>query len=239
MKKISKKTSESSIKWYLDSFDILEFFCPKKSGHSAMGHYFKEFAEGEIIYEPGQKAEEVYVISSGQVKIASEKCGGRSITKAYLGRAEVFGELALVGCNERRYYAITMDTTEICVISKDHMIQLYKKHDPIYVYIMSIIGRRALELDKKLESLVFKDSRSRILDYLIDLNDKKGQRVGYEWVIHKFLTNQEIANMTATSRQTVNRVLNELKSKNILTSNRRRLLIRDFSLLKSENSIVV
>jgi CRP-like cAMP-binding protein len=238
MKKISNNTTENSSKWYLESFDILEFFCPKKSDHSSIGHYFKKFAEGDIVYQPGQKAEEVYVISSGHVKVTSEKYGGRSITKAYLGRGEVFGELALVGSNERRYYAIAMEHTEICVISKDHMAQLFKKHGPIYVYIMSIIGRRAVEHDKKLESLVFKDSRSRILDYLIDLNDRKGQRVGYEWVIHKFKTNQEIANMTATSRQTVNRVLNELKAKNLLTSNRRRLLIRDLSLL-SENRAAV
>ena len=91
-------------------------------------------------------------------------------------------------------------------------------------------------MEKRLESLVFKDSRSRIIEYLVDLNNEKGQRVGYEWVVRNFITHQEIANLTATSRQTVTTVLNELKTKNILTFNRKRLLIRDLDLLSKEVS---
>ena len=151
----------------------------------------------------------------------------------------MFGELALVGSKERRYYAIAMEPTQICVISKAHMTQLFNKQDPIYDYIMSIIGRRALELDKKLESIVLKDSRFRILEFLIDLNERKGERIGYEWLIRKFITHQEIGNLTATTRQTVNRVLNDLKARNIVTFDRKRLLIRDLSLLKSEISVSV
>ncbi len=53
-------------------------------------------------------------------------------------------------------------------------------------------------------------------------------------LVRRFLTHQEIANLTATSRQTVTTVLNELRSKNILTFNRRRLLVRDMELLVAE-----
>ena len=48
------------------------------------------------------------------------------------------------------------------------------------------------------------------------------------------MTHQEIANLTATSRQTVTTILNELRNKNIITFNRRRLLIRDMDLLAQE-----
>ena len=89
-------------------------------------------------------------------------------------------------------------------------------------------------MEKRLESLVFKDSRSRIVEFLVDLNSEKGERVGYEWVVRGFITHQEIANLTATSRQTVTTVLNELKTKNIITFNRKRLLIRDVDLLSKE-----
>lgn len=103
--------------------------------------------------------------------------------------------------------------------------------------MMRLIGNRAIEMERRLESLVFKDSRSRIIEYIIDLNDKRGQRIGYEWVIRKFITHQEIANLTATSRQTVTTVLNELKTKNLITFNRKRLLIRDLDKIKEETII--
>jgi CRP-like cAMP-binding protein len=89
-------------------------------------------------------------------------------------------------------------------------------------------------MEQRLESLVFKDSRSRIIEFLIDLVEKRGERVGYEHVVRKFITHQEIANLTATSRQTVTTVLNELRDKELLTFNRKRLLVRDFEKLHEE-----
>jgi CRP-like cAMP-binding protein len=68
----------------------------------------------------------------------------------------------------------------------------------------------------------------------VDLVEKNGQRVGYEWVVRNFITHQEIANLTATSRQTVTTVLNELRNGEIITFNRKRLLVRDVDKLKAE-----
>ena len=96
---------------------------------------------------------------------------------------------------------------------------------------MKIMGSRMLEMEQRLESLVFKDSRTRIIEFLHELGEKKGQRVGYEMLVRKFMTHQEIANLTATSRQTVTTVLNELRNRNLLTFNRKRLLIRDMEKL--------
>ena len=109
-----------------------------------------------------------------------------------------------------------------------------REHNGLSMFLMKIMGSRVLEMEKRLESLVFKDSRTRIVEFLQELARKKGQRVGYEVVVRKFITHQEIANLTATSRQTVTTVLNELRSKNILTFNRRRLLIRDMDRLTAE-----
>ena len=127
-----------------------------------------------------------------------------------------------------------MEDTTVCIISNEEMKSLMKDHNGLSLFMMKIMGSRILEMEQRLESLVFKDSRTRIVEFLKDLADKKGQRVGYEMLVRKFMTHQEIANLTATSRQTVTTVLNELRNKNIITFNRRRLLIRDMDLLKSE-----
>ena len=89
-------------------------------------------------------------------------------------------------------------------------------------------------MERRLESLVFRDSRSRIVEFLVQLTQSKGQRVGFEWVIRKPITHQEIANLTATSRQTVTTTLNDLRFKKLLTFNRSRLLVRDLDGLIAE-----
>ncbi len=224
---------ESEI-WFLENIDAQGIFCPKKLGAGDEVHSHATFKKGDYIFQPNEASDKIYFINTGRVKIATDGRDEKSVTKAILGPGEIFGEKAIAGESQRRDFAQALEATDVCVMPKAEMTNLFKEHNPLYSFMMNLIGNRALEMEKRLESLVFKDSRSRIVEYLVGLNDKKGQRVGYEWVVRKFITHQEIANLTATSRQTVTTVLNDLKNKNLLTFNRKRLLIRDLEKLKEE-----
>ena len=85
--------------------------------------------------------------------------------------------------------------------------------------------------EERLESLIFKDARARIIDFLKDSANKRGRRVGYEMLLKHCLTQQDIANITGTSRQTVTSVLNDLRKENLIYFNRRTILIRDMERL--------
>lgn len=201
-------------------------------------HAHKNYNKGEYIYVPDEYADKIYFVAEGKVKIANHGEGDKEITKAILGIGEVFGELILVGEEKRRDFAVAMENTIVCILSKEEMNNLMQNHSALSLFMMRIMGSRVLEMEQRLESLVFKDSRTRIIEFLKNLADKNGQRVGYEMVVRKFMTHQEIANLTATSRQTVTTVLNELRNKNILTFDRRRLLIRDMDKLIQEGNLV-
>ncbi|PHN03674.1 Crp/Fnr family transcriptional regulator [Flavilitoribacter nigricans] len=220
--------------WFLENIDISGLFCPKKmdSAHEAQTH--KTFKKGDYIYLPEEHADKVYFLTEGRVKIGNYGDSGKEITKTILGPGEVFGELSLIGQTERRDFAYAMEKTSCCVLTVDEMKNLMRDHGGLNLFLMKIMGSRVLQMEQRLESLVFKDSRTRIVEFILEMAEKRGQRVGYEYVVRKFITHQEIANITATSRQTVTTVLNELRNKNLLTFDRRRLLIRDLDALRQE-----
>ena len=222
--------------WYLENIDVEGLFCPNKLGDSVAQHqqHLKKFAKNDYIYLPDQASDMVYLITEGRIKIGTYGENGKEITKAIITKGEVFGELAIVGEDTRRDFAQALDNVSVCCIKSDEMKQLLKDHNKFSLFFMKIMGSRVLEMEQRLESLVFKDSRSRIVEFLVNLVAKKGQRVGYEWVVRNFMTHKEIALLTATSRQTVTTVLNELRTNNLLTFNRKRLLIRDLDKLKEE-----
>jgi CRP-like cAMP-binding protein len=83
-----------------------------------------------------------------------------------------------------------------------------------------------------METLIFKDAKSRIVDFIKRIADERGVPVGKETLIKTSLTHQDIAKLTATSRQTVTTTLNELKENNLIYFDRRRILIRDMAALK-------
>lgn len=220
--------------WYLENIDVTGVFCPKKLGDFNKNHAYQTFEKGDFIYVQEDNADKIFFINEGSVKVGSQGENGKEITKAILNKGEVFGELSLIGELVRRDFAYAMEKTECCIMTLEEMRTLLKDHGGLNLFFMKIMGSRVLEMEQRLESLVFKDSRSRIVEYLRDLVKKKGQRVGYEWVVRNFITHQEIANLTATSRQTVTTVLNDLRTKNIITFNRKRLLVRDIDMLVKE-----
>lgn len=221
--------------WYLENLDLAGVFCSKKTSEDQQdGIVQKRYEKGDFIFFPEEFSNKLFYIAKGRVKIGAFTTDGKEVTKTILGKGEVFGELSLVGETIRRDFAQAIEPTEVCILTVDEMKNMMRKHNKLGLFFMKLIGSRALEMERRFESLVFKDSRTRIVEFLKNLAAVKGQRVGYETLVRQFLTHQEIADLTATSRQTVTTVLNDLRNKNILIFNRKRLLIRDLDKLAAE-----
>ncbi len=222
--------------WHLENIDVTHLLCPNKLGDEARmaKHRHVKFKKNEPIYMPKDLSDRIFFITEGRIKISVMNEEGKEITKAILGRGEVFGELAVLGEEKRHDFATAMEDTLACVVNLDELRSLMVERNELSLFFMRVFAARQLDMERRLEALVFKDSRSRIVEFLIQLTQKKGQRVGYEWVVRNFITHQEIANLTATSRQTVTTTLNDLRFKKLLTFNRSRLLVRDMDKLALE-----
>lgn len=221
--------------WHLENIDVTHLLCPTKLGNDELmaNHTHCNFKKGEVVYVPEDLSNRIFFITEGRVKI-SVMHEGKEITKAILGRGEVFGELALLGEQRRHDFATALEDLETCVVTLEELRGLMRDRSELNLFFMNMFGGRQLEMERRLESLVFRDSRSRIVEFLVNIAQTKGQRIGYEWVVRKPVTHQEIANLTATSRQTVTTTLNDLRYKKLLTFNRSRLLIRDLDKLAAE-----
>jgi len=218
--------------WYLENINLSDIFCDEKLNQANEGAGVKKFAKNEVIYQPSQNAEHIFLIVHGKVKIASTGDSGKEIVKAILGPGEVFGERSIIGSYTYNDSAIAIEDTELRILSSGQLKSMMKEHSALSLFFMKLMGSKVLEMEQRLESLIFKDSRTRIIEYLLNLIEKKGQRIGYEWVVRNFITHQEIANLTATSRQSVTTLLNDLRNEGVLTFDRKRLLIRDLDKLR-------
>ncbi|MEI6408452.1 MAG: Crp/Fnr family transcriptional regulator [Bacteroidota bacterium] len=222
--------------WHLENIDVTHLLCPNKLGDKDRmdKHIHKTWRKGETFFVPDELSDRIFFITEGRVKISAMNDEGKEVTKAILGKGEVFGELAIAGEERRHDTALALENTSACVVNIEELRDLMRDRSEVNMFFMRIFSTRQLEMERRLESLVFRDSRSRIVEFLVNLTQNKGQRVGYEWVVRNFITHQEIANLTATSRQTVTTTLNDLRADKLLTFNRSRLLVRDLDKLRKE-----
>lgn len=219
--------------WYLESVDLFDILCPHKVKDMSHKHSFHSFKKEEFIYSSNEHSSHIYLIAKGRIKIGSYTEDGRELVKTILGVGEIFGEMALAGEERRGDFAQALDNeTIVCPMTIGDMDELMYQNRPLSLKIFKLIGLRIKRLERRIESLVFKDARTRIVEFLKDTALERGKKVGFETMIPSHLTHKDIASLTGTSRQTVTTVLNELQEKRVIDVDRRRVLIRDMDLLK-------
>ncbi len=192
----------------------------------------KKYSKHQIIYRVGDNPEEVYILINGIIKIISKSGEGREVIKTIIHPKSLFGIEYVSAQQERLNTAKSIDKDVICfaIDSKDFKAYL-KENWNLTEKFISMLGTRLMYLEDRFESLVFKDARERIIDFLKDNAKTNGRKVGLEMLIKHSLTQQDIANYTGTSRQTVTYVLNDLKRQNQIYFKRKSILIRDISSL--------
>jgi CRP/FNR family transcriptional regulator, cyclic AMP receptor protein len=219
--------------WYAENIDLESLFLSHTSIEKEFLSKKKTIKKGDYVYLPEEPSDKIYFILDGKVKLGTYRDGDKEVVTAILTKGDVFGEGSILGNQKRKDFALAADVTELSILTQDEFNTLVNKNSSLSVLMMQIMGARVSEMEDRLESLVFKDSKTRILDFLIKSIEKKGQRIGYEWVLRNFITHQDIASLTSTSRQSVTMILNELRHDNIIQFDRKRLLVRDFDRLKS------
>ncbi len=217
--------------WYFESVNLYRILCPHKVKNMGEKHQFITYKRNEFIYMPEDSATHIYMVVNGRVKIGHYLENGDEVLSAILTKGEIFGELAMAGEDIRRDFAQAMDEATVCPLTTEELKDLMYENKELSFKILKLIGLRIMKLERKLELLVFKDARTRIIEFLKDAAAWKGVKVGFETMIQTRLTHKDIASLTGTSRQTVTTILNELKEKNLINFNRKQILIRDLDKL--------
>ncbi len=185
------------------------------------------------IYLPDETSDCVYFVAKGSVKIGSHSADGREVIKSLVHPFSMFGEAGLIGESHRQDFAQALkEDVHLYALRVSDFKQLMRSNYDICERVMNLFGARLLKAESKLESLIFKDARTRIVEFIKDAVFQRGRKVGFEMLLKHSLTHQDIANITCTSRQTVTLVLNELKKSDLIHFNRGRILVRDISKLQ-------
>ncbi len=219
--------------WYAENIDLETTLKTNKSVEAEFTARKVKFKKGDYIYLPEENSDTIYFIFSGKIKIGNYKDSDKEVITAMLQKGDVFGEVSIITDDKRKDFAQAAIDSEVSVFKQEDFKKLMSENASLGLLFMKIMGNRVMEMEDRLESLVFKDSKTRIIEFLLLSIHKNGQRIGYEWVLRNFITHQDIANLTATSRQTVTMVLNDLRNQNIIQFDRKRLLVRDLEKLKS------
>jgi CRP-like cAMP-binding protein len=218
--------------WYLEQINLFKNLSEEEMRTIDKRSVMHSADKNQYIYFPQEPSKVIYFLKRGRVKIGTYSEEGKEILKTILYPGEVFGEMGIIGESKRKDFAIAMDKdTRLCTLSVEEMKEIMSGNPALSLGVTTMIGEKLRKMEMKLESVIFKDARTRIIDLIKEMGQDYGQKVGEETLIKHNLTHQDIANLTATSRQTVTTVLNELKEMDLIYMERNRFLVRDLNAL--------
>ena len=204
--------------WFLEGFNLF-----KKLGMLNMMKIC-EILEMDNI-EKGQAIElndthknSVFFLKKGSVKIVNTTNG---TVKYVVKRGNIFGELALYNkeaATEELAYAL--EDCIICYIESEQMEDLMEKHKSLKNGVLKIYGLRIQKLERRLHDLLYKDSTTRIKEFITDYLEEFGEiNENGRSIAKNLLSHKEIANLTNTSRQTVSNVLSTMRKEGVIDYN--------------------
>lgn len=217
--------------WVFEDINLFSILCPHKFKEYQKTHTFKNYIKNEYVYFEDETSDKVYLIHSGKVKIGYYTESGEEIVIAILSKGEIFGEKAIFGEDKRNEFALSIDNkTFICPITSNVMMSLIKDNTEFSLRIYKFIGIRFKKLERRLQVLLYKDTKTRLKEFLKELKDEYGTTVSENdkktRIEHPY-TQKDIATLIGTSRPTLNILLNELQDEGYLTFERNKIILQN------------
>lgn len=217
--------------WYFENFNLMKTLPAQELMRLNTSTKMTKAPKKHIIYFPDEGSNSVYLIKQGKVKISRMSEDGREIIIAILGAGEIFGESAITDTgSQREEFAEATEDTILCNMFSEVIHELMENDAAFGLKITKIIGFRLKRIQSRFESLIFKPSDERVKSFIKDLAKEEGHKNNNGEIELKLnLTHEDIGKLTATSRQTVTSVLNDLEKKNLITYDRSKIVIKDLS----------
>jgi CRP/FNR family transcriptional regulator len=224
--------AEKSKLWYLENFNL--FHSLNKEKMMELNKLVKDSETGKDvpIYFASEPSKTIYFLKKGRVKISKYLSDGSEKIIAIINPGEVFGEMAYFDEEERSDYAVTVEPALICAINKNDFAGFVEKNPSLNISLTKLFGLKIKNFSERVEDLIFKDANHRIISFIIRYAEKNGKKVGEQIFVKPFLKHKSIGELTACSRQTVNYLLTDLRSKGIVDFDRSKLIINNMDELK-------
>jgi CRP-like cAMP-binding protein len=173
------------------------------------GRSIAEYRKGQVVFAQGDKADAVFYLRKGKIKLAVVSTQGKEAVVAILGENEFFGEGCLVAQPLRMATATALTSCSILRLEKSAMVQVLH-HQPTFSgrFITHLLSRN-IRIEEDLVDQLFNSAEKRLARVLLLLANfgKEGKP---EAVIPK-ISQETLAEMIGTTRSRVSFFMNKFR----------------------------
>jgi CRP/FNR family cyclic AMP-dependent transcriptional regulator len=215
-------------KWFCGlSPDVLKSF-------SAASH-LNTYPGGAILFVEGQTPRGVLVLCLGKVKLSTTSRDGKVLILKMAAPGEALGLSAVISATPYEVTAETVGPCQVNFMDRDALMKLLDKHGELGLHSAQALSREFQSAYRDIHELVLaRSSAGKLARLLLSWSGgHERDSSGREIRIRSSMTHEEIAQMIGSSRETVTRLLSELKKKELIRLEGSTLVIRNRTALEA------
>lgn len=184
-----------------------------------------KYPRRKALYQQGNAADACYVVASGRVRVVRGSPEQRMLTVAYRVAGDLVGETALADGQTYRATATATEPVEAVAVPFRAVLALLQENPAFAQRMLALMVDRRLQAERRVESLLSRTVESRVAEFLVDAAERHGIPDSRGILISVKYTHQEIADYVGSTRETVTLTLGELKRRELLIFDHRRVVL--------------
>lgn len=194
-----------------------------------------DLEEDTYLFQEGMESNEIFVILSGKVLISKLNSDGQELTLRICGENDICGELTLFTTDSRYLLnAKIIQSGKIAIVKKSVLEKEILSNNELGFEFLKWMNDHFRKTMTKFRDLVLNGKKGALYSTLIRMSNSFGVNTDKGILIDYSITNQELAGFCGSSRESVNRFLNDLKRDGIISFKKGKITIHDLEYLKNE-----
>lgn len=187
----------------------------------------RTYRPGDAVYREGEYGDALYVLVSGIMKLFRPYSGTKEATLRLLKSWDIFGHLAFAGEARQRAYAEAVTECRVTKIPKVFVERAVRQEPRVAFKMMTLLELRLVQYEELVKCLLPRETEIRLANLLPILAQKFGERSDGVVTIDLRLTHQDLAAMVASTRESVTKVLNDMRNRDLIVVDSGRITLKD------------
>lgn len=187
---------------------------------------------GGLVTSPDDTDERLYIVKRGRLRLYRLTPDGKQLTLDILDKGRVFGRMSRLGQQVTAVYAEAVEDSLVCSFTAGELSQLVERYPAVGLNIIRYLAERLAASEREREIMAFRTVQQRLAARLVDLIGRFGVQTDSGVEIDARLTQQELADMIGTSRETLALTVSSLRDRGILQMRQQRVVVTNLEALK-------
>lgn len=195
--------------------------------------YEHKVPAGSYLFLEGDSARNLYYIRQGRVKLTKSTSEGKEFVLYRFQEGDILGQFDPCGNSKQGFNAKAIEDCVLGVIQKSDLEVLLWQHGDLALEFMKWMGLMHRMTQTKFQDLMLYGKQGALCSTLIRLTNSYGKPHEGGILISEKMTHTELADYIGAARESVNRMLSDLKQADVIRCDDGYIIVRDLEYLRT------